>query len=201
MTTDSHLNPIILASNNPGKISELGALLKPLICVPQADLNIPDVEEHGLTFVENALIKARHAALLGNAAALADDSGLVVDALHGEPGIYSARFAKMYQSPLNNVDYLLSCLAEVPFSARSAYFYCAIVLLQHANDPTPLIVTGKWEGYIAFEPQGHQGFGYDPVFYLPALKCTAAVLDPEQKNQLSHRGQAMKALKAALSCN
>jgi XTP/dITP diphosphohydrolase len=189
------IKDVILATNNVGKIGEFTALLQPLSFIPQAQLNIPDAEETGLSFVENALIKARHAAQLGERPALADDSGLVVPALNGAPGIYSARFAKRNQSELDNNQYLLQRLKGFGMASRRAYFYCAIALVEHAFDPTPLIVTGKWEGYIALEAQGEDGFGYDPLFYLPALQCTVAQLLPAQKNKLSHRGLAMAALK------
>lgn len=190
---------LILATSNVGKINELTDLLKPIVCIPQATLNISDAEESGISFVENALIKARHAATQGSCAALADDSGLVVDVLKGEPGIYSARFATLHHSTLDNISYLLERLTDVPMPARRAYFYCALVLLQHAADPTPLIVTGKWPGYIAMQTAGEGGFGYDPIFYVPEFQCTAAQLTPAQKNKMSHRGQAMRALKAALT--
>lgn len=191
-------NNLILATNNPGKIEELVALLKPITCIPQAELNIEEVEETGLSFVENALIKARHASLLGGRPAIADDSGLVVEALEGAPGIYSARFANMNHGIVNNTDYLLQRMHGVPLSQRGAYFYCVIVLLRHANDPAPLIATGKWDGFISLEQQGNLGFGYDPVFYLPEHRCTAAQLDAEKKNKVSHRAIAMKTLHAAL---
>lgn len=190
-------NKLILATNNSGKIDELNALLNPIHCIPQAQLNIEDVEETGLSFVENAFIKARNASLLGNGPALADDSGLVVEALNGEPGIYSARFAQRNQQ-LDNLDYLLHRMQDVPVAERKAYFYCALVLLRHAGDPAPFIVTAKWEGVISLERAGSEGFGYDPLFYLPEYQCTAAQLSLEKKNAVSHRAIAIKALRSSL---
>ena len=161
------MRELILATSNPGKIAELQAMLPGVHCISQQTLNIKDADETGLTFIENALIKARHASHLSNKPALADDSGLVVPALNGEPGIYSARFAGKNASTGKNIDLLLNRLAQVPDAQRGAFFYCAIVFVEHANDPTPLIATGKFPGIISHERQGSNGFGYDPVFYLP----------------------------------
>lgn len=193
------LNSLILATHNAGKIQELTAALRPIHCVLLTELSQEEPAETGLSFVENAILKARHASALGNAPALADDSGLVVDALHGEPGIYSARFAAMKGHQDHNVDALLDCMKTIQDAARVAYFYCAIALVRHATDPMPIIATGQWAGFITHEKQGTAGFGYDPVFYLPALRCTAAQLSLDQKNKISHRAIALNALKQALA--
>lgn len=190
---------IILASSNQHKIKELSALLEPLNIefISQATLGIPDAEETGLSFVENALLKARHASRLANLPALADDSGLVVPALKGAPGIYSARYAGAHASSEANIQKLLHSLKDIPESARAASFYCSLTLFQYPDDPTPVIAEGRWQGMIV-SPEGHEGFGYDPVFYVPSEQKTAAQLTPERKNQLSHRGQAIRSLLAQL---
>ncbi|MFP3874854.1 MAG: XTP/dITP diphosphatase [Thiohalophilus sp.] len=192
---------IVLASNNPGKVREIDQMLAglDLQVLPQSEFNAGDVEETGLTFVENAILKARNAAQHANLPAIADDSGLEVDALNGAPGIYSARYAGINASDEQNLQKLLTDLADVPDAERSARFQCLLVYLRHANDPTPLICQGTWEGLITREPQGDNGFGYDPVFYVPDQHCTSAQLPAETKNQLSHRGQALRQLVAALS--
>lgn len=190
------MKEIILATDNKGKITELEAILAPLHCIPQSALGIESPEETGLSFVENAILKARHASRLSNKPALADDSGLVVPILNGEPGIYSARYAGIHASDADNIALLLANLGAEP--EREAYFYCAIALVQHANDPTPLIATGKLLGRIANAPAGEQGFGYDPVFYLPAHQCTVAQLPATIKNTISHRAQALKQLHSQL---
>jgi XTP/dITP diphosphohydrolase len=159
---------------------------------------VPDAEETGLTFVENALLKARNAAAHTGLAAIADDSGIEVDALHGAPGIYSARYAGAGASDQANLEKLLAVLRDVPEAARTARFQCLLVYLRHADDPTPLICQGTWEGRILDAPRGENGFGYDPVFYVPTHDCTSAELPPEVKNALSHRGQALRKLVAAL---
>ena len=194
---------IVLASNNPGKVREFGQLLAGLQreVRPQSELGVPEVEETGLTFVENALLKARNAAHHAGLPALADDSGLEVDALQGAPGIYSARYAGGGASDRANLEKLLADIKHVPQAERSARFQCVLVYLRHALDPTPLICQGTWEGRILHAPQGQQGFGYDPVFYVLSHGCTSAQLPPETKNQLSHRGQALRKLVAALSTN
>lgn len=192
---------IVLASNNPGKLREIGQLLAghDITIQPQSDFDAPDVEETGLTFVENAILKARNAAHYSGLPAIADDSGIEVDALNGAPGIYSARYAGSGASDRNNLQKLLDELKDVPETKRSARFQCLIVYLRHEKDPTPLIYQGTWEGRILPEPRGTSGFGYDPIFFVPEKDCTSAELSPEEKNQLSHRGQALRQLVAALS--
>jgi len=191
---------VVLASGNAGKVREIGALLAGLDIevAPQSDFNIDEAEETGLTFVENAIIKARHAAHHTGLPAIADDSGLEVDALKGAPGIYSSRFAGVDASSQDNVNKLLADLQEIPAAQRSARFQCVIVYMAHAADPTPVICQGRWEGQILFESHGTNGFGYDPIFYVPTHDCAAAALPAEVKNRLSHRGQALKQLLTAL---
>jgi XTP/dITP diphosphohydrolase len=185
---------IVLASNNPGKIREIQALLPDYSVLPQSDFVQTEVEETGLTFVENALMKARHAAQHCRHPVLADDSGLAVDALGGAPGIYSARYAGVGASDQDNVDKLLVQLEGVALEERTARFICVLVLIEHANDPVPLIAQGIWEGRILFHPTGSNGFGYDPVFWVPAHDCSSAELAPDVKNSISHRGLALKQL-------
>ena len=185
---------LILATSNPGKIAELQAMLPAFHCISQSTLGITDADETGLSFVENAIIKARHASRISKQPALADDSGLVVEALNGEPGIYSARFAGPQANNHENIELLLSRMAHIPDDQRHAYFYCAIALVQHADDPTPILATGKFVGRINRERRGEHGFGYDPVFYLPEYHCTLAELSPEIKNTISHRAMALKQL-------
>lgn len=195
------MNPeIVLASNNPGKVREIAQLLADLdlSVLPQSQFDVPDVEETGLTFVENAILKARNAAQKTGLAAIADDSGLEVDALNGAPGIHSARYAGIGSSDQANLDKLLKALIDVPQSDRSARFQCLMVYLAHEHDPTPVICQGTWEGHILFEPRGESGFGYDPVFFVSTHSCSAAELPPETKNELSHRGQALRKLVEAL---
>jgi XTP/dITP diphosphohydrolase len=189
---------IVLASGNPGKIREIQALLADHPIVPQSDFSIGDAEETGTTFVENAIIKARHAALHSGLPAIADDSGLVVDALDGAPGVYSARYAGPGSSDLDNLQKLLRDLDGVPEAQRSARFICVLVFMRHAADPTPVIAEGVWEGRILTRPAGSNGFGYDPVFWVPTHDCASAELPPEVKNALSHRGQALRSLSAML---
>ncbi len=188
------MKELILATSNPGKIIELQAILSPMRCIAQNILGIDDAAETGLSFIENAIIKARHASRLGNKPALADDSGLVVTALHGEPGIYSARFAGIAATDSDNINLLLERLADVDDKQREAYFYCALALVQHADDPMPLLATGKLAGTICHERHGEHGFGYDPVFYLADHHCTVAQLPRTVKNTLSHRALALKQL-------
>ena len=184
---------LVLASANAGKITELQQMLGGLgvKIIPQTDLDIPDIEETGLTFVENAILKARNAAALSNLPAIADDSGLEVDFLQGSPGIYSARFAGEDAGDEANKDKLLQLMANVPTDQRSARYQTVIVYMRHGNDPTPIICQGTWEGLIATESRGDQGFGYDPIFYVTETNCHAAELDKVTKNRLSHRGKAI----------
>lgn len=194
------MKKVVLASNNHGKIREFNQLLQPFAfeLVAQSSLGVSDIEETGATFVENALLKARHAAQVTGLPALADDSGLLVDYLNGAPGIYSARYAGKNASATDNIEKLLQTLKDVPDENRHASFYCVLVFLNSASDPAPLITDGRWPGIILREPKGHSGFGYDPIFYLPELRHTAAELAPEVKNRLSHRGMALTALVQAL---
>ena len=187
-------NQIVLASNNAGKIKEIQALLPDYEITPQSSIIQTEAEETGLTFVENALLKARHAALHCHLPVIADDSGLAVDALNGEPGIYSARYAGTSATDKDNNDKLLLELADVPFAERTARFICVIVLLKHAADPMPLITQGVWEGNILMHPKGANGFGYDPLFWVSTHGCSSAELPPEVKNALSHRGKALRDL-------
>lgn len=190
------MNKIVLATGNPGKVGEFAAVLAgfPFEIVPQSLFGTPEVEETGLTFVENALLKARHAAQHTGLPALADDSGLVVDALGGAPGIYSARYAGAGAGDQANMDKLLQALAGVSAAQRTGRFVCSLVLLHHPADPTPLICQASWEGMILTEPRGRHGFGYDPVFFVPDQNRTSAELDPASKNRLSHRGRALAEL-------
>jgi len=192
------MKTLVLATGNPGKIVELQSLLSPIKCVSQQQFRISSIEETGLSFIENALIKARHASRISQLPALADDSGLVVQALNGKPGIHSARFAGKHASDQENISYLLNQLTHVPESERQAFFYCALVLVTHPDDPTPIISTASLQGTISRKIQGHSGFGYDPVFYLPQKKCTLAHLSAEEKNKISHRAAALKRLVALL---
>lgn len=194
------MKKIVLATGNAGKVREFGQLLAAFDAevIPQTQLNVSSVPETGLTFVENALIKARHAAEVTGLPALADDSGIEVDALSGAPGIYSARFAGEDAHDAENNQLLLEKLQHVPEAERTARYHCVIVYLRHALDPTPLICHGIWEGKVLNAPQGDKGFGYDPLFLIPEQQCSAAELSSELKNQLSHRGQAMRELQAAL---
>jgi XTP/dITP diphosphohydrolase len=191
---------IVLASSNTGKVREFNQLLGGLHIevVPQSHFNVADAEETGLTFVENAILKARNAAQHTRLPAFADDSGLEVDALHGAPGIYSARYAGPKASDAENLEKLLALLKDMPEEKRGARFQCVLVYLRHALDPTPLICQGTWEGRILTTPRGANGFGYDPVFFVPTHACSAAELPAETKNALSHRGQALRQLLAAL---
>jgi len=193
------MKELILATANPGKIRELQAILAPFQCISQTTLGIESAEETGLSFIENAIIKARHASRLSNKPALADDSGLVVPALQGKPGIYSARFAGVNATDNDNIDCLLGKLKGVPNEKRQAYFYCALALILHADDPTPTIATGTVQGFIAEVRAGEKGFGYDPIFYLPDHGCSMAQLTIELKNHISHRAQALKQLQSQLA--
>jgi XTP/dITP diphosphohydrolase len=190
---------IVLATGNRGKVREFTELLagSGLTIVPQTDFGITGADETGLTFVENAILKARHAAIHTGLPAIADDSGLEVDHLNGAPGIHSARYAGDGGSDANNAK-LLEVLKGLPDERRTARFQCLLVYLRHAEDPTPLICQGTWEGRILHAPGGSAGFGYDPLFYVPDEGCSAAELDPARKNAISHRGQALTCLLAAL---
>ncbi|HSY28226.1 MAG TPA: RdgB/HAM1 family non-canonical purine NTP pyrophosphatase [Burkholderiaceae bacterium] len=185
---------LVLASNNPGKLKEFSQLLAPLgfDVRPQAEFNVPEAEEPYVTFIENALAKARHAAQLTGWPALADDSGICANALGGAPGVWSARYAGEPKSDQRNNQKLVVDLAAL--TDKSAYYYCVLVFVRHANDPQPIIAEGRWNGEVRAEPSGQGGFGYDPHFWLPALGKTAAELSSEEKNHLSHRGQALRVL-------
>lgn len=189
------MKKIILASNNPGKIKEFNTMLQESYqVVSMSDMQVEEVPEIGLTFVENALIKARNAAEQSGLPALADDSGIVVDALNGEPGIYSARYAGAHGDDEANTQKILDEMSGIPDDQRSARFWCAIVFVEHANDPTPIIIQRGWEGEILREKAGKNGFGYDPIFYVPTHKKASAELSAEEKNGISHRGKALQAL-------
>jgi XTP/dITP diphosphohydrolase len=190
------MKKLVLASSNPGKLRELSALLDEsrYRIIPQADFNVPEVAETGTTFVENAIIKARHAAQYTGLAALADDSGIVIDALNGEPGVHSARFSGSDASDESNNTLLVEKLRSVPEAQRSARYQAVIVYMRNAADPSPIICEGSWEGIIVLEAKGSGGFGYDPHFYLPDYSCTSAELSADEKNRISHRGQALRLL-------
>lgn len=188
---------VVLASGNPGKLKEMQALLAgaDFEVVPQSQFNIGDVDETGLSFVENAILKARHASFHSALPAIADDSGLEVDALNGQPGIYSARFAgETDNRDAANNEKLLNSLEGLTQTDRSARFRCVLVYMRHHQDPTPIICIGTWEGRILHQPSGSGGFGYDPLFYVPEKDCSSAELSPEEKNRLSHRGKALREL-------
>lgn len=192
---------LVLASNNAGKVREFNQLLVGLEieAIPQSKFSVAEIEETGLTFVENALLKARNAAEHTGLPVVADDSGLEVDALQGAPGIYSARYAGAGASDLENLEKLLDALKDVPDEKRSARFQCLMVYMLHAKDPTPRIFQGTWEGRILHGARGDNGFGYDPVFYVPDQQCSSAQLSSEVKNRLSHRGQALRLLANSLT--
>jgi XTP/dITP diphosphohydrolase len=193
MTEDKRL---VIASNNRGKIAELEALLAPLNLTPvaQGELGVSEAEEPAVTFVENAILKARHASRVTGLPALADDSGLAVDALGGRPGVRSARFAGDSATDQDNVDALLEALKDVSPEDRTAQFHCVLVYLRHADDPTPIICHGCWPGRILEQPRGEGGFGYDPIFLAPETGTSAAELSREQKAEISHRGRALNLL-------
>jgi XTP/dITP diphosphohydrolase len=190
------MSRIVLASNNQGKVREINHMLAgtDLQIVCQTDLGVPEIEETGLSFVENAILKARNACAHSGLPAIADDSGLEVDALNGAPGIYSARYAGIGASDQDNLVKLLADMQDVPDAARGARFQCLMVYMRHAQDPTPAICQGTWEGSILHAPVGESGFGYDPVFLVPDAGVSAAQLPPEEKNRRSHRGQALAKL-------
>lgn len=191
---------IVLATTNPGKIREFTEMLKhlPIRLIPQTELNIPDVEETGSTFVENAIIKARHAAVFSGLPVIADDSGLMVDSLDGAPGVRSARYAGNNMDDSARIQKLLLELEQAENPDRAASFYCVTVFMDDAKDPAPLLFEGEWSGTILTEPMGTRGFGYDPIFYVPTHHCTAAELDSTVKNSISHRGQALSQLLGVL---
>jgi XTP/dITP diphosphohydrolase len=191
---------IVLASSNAGKLAEMRQILcdAGIELVAQAELGIADADETASTFVENALLKARHAARASGLPALGDDSGICVDALAGAPGLVSARYAGRHGDSAANIAKLLDVLRDVPDPERDAHFHCSIVLLAHAHDPAPLVAEGRWHGCILRAPRGDRGFGYDPVFLDPASNLSAAELDPIVKNRISHRGQALALLRELL---
>jgi XTP/dITP diphosphohydrolase len=188
------MRKIVLASGNKGKLKEFAQLFSTMDIevVPQSDFNVPEAEESGLSFVENAIIKARNAAKHTGLPAIADDSGIEVDALQGKPGIYSARFAGADASDQDNLDYLLSSLKDTPEDKRTARYQCLLVYMQHEADPTPLICQASWEGRILSSAVGDGGFGYDPIFWVEETQCSSAELSAEQKHAISHRGKAIK---------
>jgi XTP/dITP diphosphohydrolase len=193
------MTSIVLASSNLGKIREIQAILQNDNILPQSQFNVVEPAETGSTFVENAIIKARNAAAHCGLPAIADDSGLVVDALNGAPGVISARYAGDGASDQANLDKVLWAMQDVPSEQRTARFICVMVYLKHANDPTPVIAQGVWEGRILSQPVGENGFGYDPIFWVDTHQCSSAQLAPDIKNSLSHRGQALQTLRLALT--
>jgi len=190
------IEKLVLASGNKGKLAEFSQLFadKNIEVIPQNQFDTPEAEETGLSFVENAIIKARNACKHSGLPSLADDSGLEVDALQGAPGIYSARYAGADASDQDNYLKLLEALKDVPEEKRTARFQCVLVYMRHENDPTPQVFQGSWEGKILVEPAGSEGFGYDPVFFVESQNCAAAELDKADKNAISHRGQAIQEL-------
>ena len=189
---------VVLASGNQGKLREFIRMLSSqnLEIIKQSEFNVSDAEETGLTFVENAILKARHAAKITGLPALADDSGIEVDALNGQPGIYSARYSGQGDDANNTK--LIEAMVGVPEAERTARFRCCIVYMRHADDPSPIIADAAWEGIILPELKGVNGFGYDPLFYVPTHGCSSAEIDPDEKNRISHRGQALRILLTAL---
>ncbi|HBI10122.1 XTP/dITP diphosphatase [Franconibacter pulveris] len=194
------MQKVVLATGNAGKVRELASLLQDfgLEVVAQTELGVESAEETGLTFIENAILKARHAAQVTGLPAIADDSGLAVDILGGAPGIYSARYAGVEATDQQNLEKLLTALEDVPEGKRQAQFHCVLVYMRHADDPTPLVCHGSWEGVITRKPAGEGGFGYDPIFFVPSEGKTAAELTREEKSAISHRGQALKLLLEAM---
>lgn len=192
---------IVLASNNEGKVREINAMLSghDLQVIPQSEFSVPEIEETGLTFLENAVLKARHATQQTGLPAIADDSGIEIPALHGQPGIYSARYAGVGASDEANLNKLINEIKKLPDNKRLARFVCLMVFLRHVEDPVPIIAEGIWEGIAVTVPKGQNGFGYDPMFYVPTHNCTSAELSPEIKNRISHRGQALQKLIAKLN--
>jgi len=194
--TTSNKNKIVFASGNAGKVREIAQLLDGLDIdvLPQSEFDVPEIEETGLTFLENSILKARNAAKHTGLPSIADDSGIAVDVLQGHPGIYSARFAGPGASDEDNLLKLIDMIKPFPEEQRTARFICSMVYLRHKDDPVPIIAQGVWEGQLVTEPKGENGFGYDPVFYVASQQCTSAQLPPEVKNKLSHRGQALMQL-------
>ncbi|CAH6868894.1 dITP/XTP pyrophosphatase [Vibrio chagasii] len=194
------MSKIVLATGNQGKVREMAGILSEFgfDVVAQSEFNVSEVAETGTTFIENAIIKARHAAKETGLPAIADDSGLEVDYLNGAPGIYSARYSGEDATDKQNIEKLLDAMQGVEVAKRTARFHCVLVLMRHENDPTPLVCHGKWEGQILTEEHGENGFGYDPVFFVPEENCASAELDPSRKKQLSHRGKALASLFKAL---
>jgi XTP/dITP diphosphohydrolase len=194
------MQKVVLATGNAGKVRELADLLGDfgLDVVAQTELGVESAEETGLTFIENAILKARHAAQVTGLPAIADDSGLAVDVLGGAPGIYSARYAGVDASDQQNLEKLLATLKDVPDDQRKARFHCVLVYMRHAEDPTPLVCHGSWEGQITHEASGQGGFGYDPIFFVPSEGKTAAELTRDEKRAISHRGRALKLLLEAM---
>lgn len=192
---------VVLASNNKGKVREINAVLEELSIkvTPQSEFNVEEAEETGLSFVENALIKARNAAEHTNHPTIADDSGIEVPALDGRPGIYSARYAGIDASDEENLNKLINDIKDLSEEDRMAQFVCVMVYMRHANDPIPVISQGIWKGTLLTEPRGKNGFGYDPIFFVHTHGCCSAELSPEVKNQLSHRGQALRQLVKLMS--
>jgi len=211
MINDQAKSKVVLASGNAGKLREFFRILgevslngSPLEIVPQSDYDVEDVPETGLSFVENAIIKARNASKQTGLPALSDDSGIEVDALKGQPGIYSARYAKMNDAGSGDQDnnmHLLKSLENVPEEQRTARFRCCIVFMRHAEDPSPLIADGHWEGSILMEPSGAGGFGYDPLFFVPTHGVSSGELDADEKNRISHRGLALQKMLKLMSEN
>jgi XTP/dITP diphosphohydrolase len=191
---------IVLATGNTGKVNEISGILSDLgiEVLPQSQFDVAEVAETGSTFIENAIIKARHAAKQSGLPAIADDSGLAVYALGGEPGIFSARYSGDQATDKTNITKLLKVMADIPMGKRQAKFLCVLVYMRHADDPTPIICQGEWNGEIMTKQQGENGFGYDPIFWVKEQNCSSAQLSPEQKNMLSHRGKALKLLFAQL---
>jgi XTP/dITP diphosphohydrolase len=194
-------NKIVLASNNEGKVREINAMLSGhhLQIISQSEFSVPEIEETGLTFVENAILKARNAANHTGLPAIGDDSGIEIPALNGKPGIYSARYAGVGASDEDNLYKLIDEIRKMPEEKRQARFVCLMVFLRYADDPVPLIAEGIWNGIAVTEPKGKNGFGYDPMFYVPTHQCMSAELPPEVKNSISHRGQALQKLIAQLN--
>jgi XTP/dITP diphosphohydrolase len=194
---------IVLASNNQGKLREFHNLFSStgLHIISQKDHNVDDADETGLSFIENAIIKARHACEKTGLACIADDSGLTIDYLQGEPGIYSARYAGTHGDDKANNQKVLNALTNVPTAQRGAHFICALAFMRHANDPTPIVCQASWEGVIANQESGENGFGYDPLFFLPEYNCCSAELTKEIKNTISHRAKALQLLLLALQEN
>ncbi len=197
------MKKLVLATSNRGKVTEMQPLLSDIgfTIFTQAELGVSDAIENGHTFVENALIKARHASAITGLPAIADDSGLIIDALHGAPGLISAHYAGVHGDADGNIRKVLAEMIEVPRVERSARFYSLIVMLKHANDPQPLIAEGIWEGEILELPRGSGGFGYDPIFFVPEQQCSAAELPADIKNHISHRGRALLKLRELLNAS